>query len=63
MIYLKYMIQKKGYTISDIAKLNNVSDQTISNWINNRNSSSILKFLEITYFLNFSSDDYKKLKD
>jgi len=57
------MIQKNKYTIKKISKEIDISDQTISNWINGRNISTIKKFLEVTTLLNFTAEDYKKLLD
>lgn len=61
MKYLKSKIYEKGYAINSIAKIFNISEQTLTNWINGRNCSTIYTFLEITQFLGFNSDDYKKL--
>lgn len=61
MKYLKLKIYENNLTIKEIAKKHNISEQTITNWINNRNISTILNFLKITQYLNFTSEDYNKL--
>lgn len=61
MKYLKLKIYENNLTIKEIAKKYNISEQTITNWINNRNISTILNFLKITQYLNFTSEDYNKL--
>lgn len=61
MKYLKLKIYENNLTIKEIAKKHNISEQTITNWINNRNISTILNFLKITLYLNFTSKDYNKL--
>lgn len=61
MKYLKAKIYANGYSINEIAKKFNLSEQTLTNWINNLNCSSLVTFLKITSFLNFNSEDYRKL--
>lgn len=58
---LKAKIYEKNYEIKDIAKMFNISEQTITNWINKRNVSSLLTFLKITQFLDFTIEDYNKI--
>lgn len=61
MKYLKIKIIENGYTIRDIANKLNINEQTLSNWINSRNTNQIKKFLELLVLLNFNNDDLKKL--
>lgn len=61
MKQLKAKIYENNYEIKDIAKMFNISEQTITNWINKRNVSSLLTFLKITQFLDFTIEDYKKI--
>lgn len=61
MKYLKIKIIENGYTIRDIANKLNINEQTLSNWINSRNTNQIKKFLELLVLLNFNNEDLKKL--
>lgn len=61
MKYLKLKIYENNLTIKEISKKFNISEQTITNWINKRNVNSIITFLKITQFLKFKTEDYIKI--
>lgn len=61
MLYLKLKIYEKGYTLCDIALIFNINEQTLSNWVNGKNTEQLRKFIDILKFLNFSNDDLNKL--
>lgn len=54
---IKSKIYKKGYTINQIANKININNQTLSNWINNRNITNITKFLELLHILDIEIND------
>ena len=54
---IKSRIYKKGYTINQIAAKLNINNQTLSNWINNRNITNITKFLELLHILDININD------
>lgn len=60
--YLKALIIKKGYTIKSISIKINVNNNTISNWINNRNTNQIDNFINLLNELNADEYDIKELK-
>lgn len=60
MLILKIKILENGYTIRNISKEINISEQTITNWINGRNTSSIVSFLSLCKKLNMTSDEIYK---
>lgn len=57
LIAVKMAIIKKGYTNKDVAKMIDVTEQTISNWINGRNVDNIIKFNKLCKILDLSIDD------
>lgn len=57
MNLIKSKIYEKGYTINKVADKLNINNQTLSNWINNRNMINITKFLELLYILDINIDD------
>lgn len=56
---IKSEIYKKGYSIKEIANILNISDMTISNWINGRNLNQIEKFINLMLLLDI---DIKEVK-
>ncbi len=61
MLYLKLKIYEKGYTLRDIALKFRINEQTLSNWVNEKNTEQLRKFIDILKFLEFSNDDLEKL--
>lgn len=61
MLYLKLKIHEKGYTLRDIALKFKINEQTLSNWVNGKNTEQLRKFIDILKFLEFSNDDLEKL--
>lgn len=61
MLYLKLKIYEKGYTLRDIALRFKINEQTLSNWVNGKNTEQLRKFIDILKFLDFSNDDLNKL--
>lgn len=57
---IKAKIYEKGYTIKEVAKILNIHEQTLSNWINEKNLGNIKKFLELLYFLDLDIKEIKK---
>lgn len=56
---IKTKIIEKGYTNKEVAKMMNISEQTLSNWINGKNMKQIEKFIELCQFLNIDIKDLK----
>lgn len=57
---IKAKIAIKRLTIKEVAEAINVNDQTISNWINNKNIDNINKFLKLLKFLEIDINEIKK---
>ena len=62
MNLIKSKIYEKGYTINEVANKLNINNQTLSNWINNRNITNITKFLELLHILDININDIIKNK-
>ena len=60
---LKSKIVEKGFTIREISKEIDINEQTISNWLNNRNMSNINKFIDLIIFLDIDLRDLIKKED
>lgn len=60
---IKSRIYELGYEYKDISKILNIHEQTISNWINNRNLSNINKFIELLILLDLDIKDLKKQEE
>lgn len=60
---IKARIYEKGLEYKDIANALNIHEQTISNWINNRNLNNINKFIQLLILLDLDINDIKKLED
>lgn len=60
---IKARIYEKGYKYKDVANKLKINEQTISNWINNRNLSNIIKFIELLNLLDLDIKDIKKQED
>lgn len=56
-IVIKTRIIEKGYTNKEIAKTLNMSEQTLSNWINGKSIQQIDKFIELCKFLDIDIKD------
>jgi len=56
-IIIKTRIIEKGYTNKEIAKTLNMSEQTLSNWINGKSIQQIDKFIELCKFLDIDIKD------
>lgn len=57
MKIIKSKIYEKGYNINEIAEKIKINPQTLSNWINDRNTCNIKKFLELLYILDLNIKD------
>jgi len=60
---IKARIYEKGFEYKDIANALNIHEQTISNWINNRNLNNIIKFIQLLALLDIEIKDIIKLED
>lgn len=57
---IKAKIYEKGYNMKEVANILNIHEQTLSNWINEKNLENIKKFLELLYFLDLDIKEIKK---
>lgn len=57
---IKAKIYEKGYTIKEISDIIKIHEQTLTNYLNNRNLNNITKFLELLYILDLTPKDIKK---
>lgn len=56
-VVIKTRIIEKGYTNKDVAKILNISEQTISKWINGKSTQQIEKFIELCKYLDIEIKD------
>lgn len=54
---IKAKLAKKNMTIIKLAKITKINPQTISNWINNKNTNQIKKFIEVCKLLDIDIKD------
>lgn len=57
MRLIKSKIYEKNYTIKDIAEKIEMCPQTLSNWINDKNTHTIIKFSNLLYILDIEIKD------
>lgn len=58
---LKSLIVQKCFTIRELSNILNISEQTLTNWCNGRNISSIRTFLSLLILLGLVDEKYKDL--
>lgn len=56
-IIIKTRIIEKGYTNKIIADKLNISEQTLSKWINGKSTQQISKFIELCKLLDIEIDE------
>lgn len=54
---IKIKIMEKGYSSKGLADKLNITEQTISNWINGKNIKQIDKFVELCILLDIDIKD------
>lgn len=57
---IKANIILKNKTIKEVADEIGINENTISNWINDRNTENISNFIELIQYLNIDIRDIKK---
>jgi transcriptional regulator with XRE-family HTH domain len=57
---IKAKIYEKGYTVKEVAKILDINEITITNWIHGRNIKQIDKFLELLILLDIETKEIKK---
>lgn len=60
---IKSKIYQLGLQYKDISKEIGIHEQTLSNWINNKNLNNINKFIELLIMLDLDIKDIKKELD
>lgn len=54
---IKIKAIEKNYTYKNLAENIGTSEQTITNWVNNRNTNNINKFIKLCKLLNIEIKD------
>lgn len=57
---IKSKIILKNKTIIEVAEILNINEQTISNWINGRNTENINTFISLLKYLDININEIKK---